>query len=171
MSTLNALQGVFQSTALQAAGWGFFSTFLMCVLLVVTKRWHGALTMDFTGGIQKFHTAPTPRIGGVPIVLGLIMTWSKSPGDVKQMLTPILFAGLPAFIFGLAEDITKRVGVLQRLLATMAAGLLAWWVTDYSLSRVDIWGVDWLMKFTLVPDQWTTSLYLLNLRKRMSLHF
>ncbi|WP_353238447.1 glycosyltransferase [Limnohabitans sp.] len=149
MNTLHALQGVFQSPALQAAAWGFVSTFALCVLMVITKRWHGALTMDFTDGVQKFHTAPTPRVGGIPIVLGLVVAWGKAPADMQAMLTPILFAGLPAFIFGVAEDITKRVGVMQRLLATMASGLLAWWITDYSLSRVDIWGVDWLLTFTL----------------------
>ena len=126
------------------------ASFALCVFLVLTKPWHGALTMDFTDGVQKFHTAPTPRIGGIPIVLGLIVAWGKAPTDIQAMLTPILFAGMPAFIFGVAEDITKRVGVMQRLLATMASGLLAWWITDYSLSRVDIWGVDWFMKYTLV---------------------
>jgi UDP-N-acetylmuramyl pentapeptide phosphotransferase/UDP-N-acetylglucosamine-1-phosphate transferase len=150
MNILNALQGVFQSPAITAAAWGFASSFALCVLLVLTKPWHGALTMDFTDGVQKFHTAPTPRIGGIPIVLGLIVAWGKAPTDIQNMLTPIMFAGMPAFIFGVAEDITKRVGVLQRLLATMGSGLLAWWITDYSLSRVDIWGVDWLMKYTLV---------------------
>lgn len=58
MITLNAIQSVFQSPALPAAGWGFVSTFLLCVFLVVTKRWHGELTMDLTDGIQKFHTSP-----------------------------------------------------------------------------------------------------------------
>lgn len=150
MNPIQAVIGLFQSPILHAAAWGFVSTFLLCVVLVITKRWHGALTMDFTDGVQKFHTAPTPRVGGVPIVLGLIVAWAKTPPDVKEMLTPILFAGMPAFLFGVAEDITKRVGVMQRLLATMASGLLAWWISDYSLTRVDIWGVDWFMKFTLV---------------------
>jgi UDP-N-acetylmuramyl pentapeptide phosphotransferase/UDP-N-acetylglucosamine-1-phosphate transferase len=150
MNILNALQGVFLSPAINAALWGFASSFVLCVLLVLTKPWHGALTMDFTDGVQKFHTAPTPRIGGIPIVLGLVVAWGKAPADIQAMLTPILFAAMPAFLFGVAEDITKRVGVMQRLLATMASGLLAWWITDYSLSRVDIWGVDWLMKYTLV---------------------
>jgi UDP-N-acetylmuramyl pentapeptide phosphotransferase/UDP-N-acetylglucosamine-1-phosphate transferase len=155
MNTLNALQSVFQSPALHAAAWGFVSTFALCVFMVITKRWHGALTMDFTDGVQKFHTAPTPRVGGIPIVLGLVVAWGKAPPDMQAMLTPILFAGLPAFIFGVAEDITKRVGVMQRLLATMASGLLAWWITDYSLSRVDIWGVDWVLSFTLVSVVFT----------------
>ena len=117
------------------------ASFALCVFLVFTKHWHGALTMDFTDGVQKFHTAPTPRIGGLPIVLGLIVAWGKAPTDIQNMLTPILFAGMPAFIFVVAEDITKRVGVMQRLLTTMASGLLACWITDYCLSPVDIWGV------------------------------
>jgi UDP-N-acetylmuramyl pentapeptide phosphotransferase/UDP-N-acetylglucosamine-1-phosphate transferase len=155
MTLLNAVQGVFQSPATTAAAWGMATSFALCVFLVLTKRWHGALTMDHTEGVQKFHTAPTPRIGGIPIVLGLIVAWGKAPAQIQHMLTPILFAGMPAFIFGVLEDITKRVGVMQRLLATMASGLLAWWITDYSLTRVDIWGVDWVLGFTLVSVVFT----------------
>jgi UDP-N-acetylmuramyl pentapeptide phosphotransferase/UDP-N-acetylglucosamine-1-phosphate transferase len=131
------------------------ATFVLCVLLVLTKRWHGALTMDHVEGVQKFHTAPTPRIGGAPIVLGLVVAWGKAPADIQPIIASILFAGLPAFIFGMLEDITKRIGVMQRLLATMASGLLAWWITGESLSRVDVWGVDWLLSFTLVSVLFT----------------
>ncbi len=112
--------------------------------------------MDMSYGVQKFHTAPTPRVGGLPIVVGLSVAWFTSTPEVKHILTPILVAGLPAFLFGLAEDITKRVGVLARLLATMASGLLAWWLTDYSLSRVDVWGIDWLLKYTLISVVFTS---------------
>jgi len=56
MTPFQALQGVFQSPALQAAAWGMAASFVLCVLLVITKRWHGALTMDFTDGVQTFHT-------------------------------------------------------------------------------------------------------------------
>jgi UDP-N-acetylmuramyl pentapeptide phosphotransferase/UDP-N-acetylglucosamine-1-phosphate transferase len=149
------IYGVFASPATVAAAWGFAASFTLCVLLVLTKRWHGPLTMDHMEGVQKFHTAPTPRIGGVPIVIGLMVAWGKAPEDAKAIITPILFAGLPAFIFGVLEDITKRIGVSQRLLATMASGVLGWWVTDYSLTRVDIWGVDALLQFTLVSVVFT----------------
>lgn len=155
MNLLNAIVGVFQSPALTAALWGFATSFALSVLLVLTKRWHGGLTMDFTYGVQKFHTAPTPRIGGIPIVLGLIVAWSQATAEIQNMLATILVASMPAFIFGTAEDITKRVGVMQRLLATMASGMLAWWLTDQSLHRVDIWGVDWLLHFTLVSVVFT----------------
>jgi UDP-N-acetylmuramyl pentapeptide phosphotransferase/UDP-N-acetylglucosamine-1-phosphate transferase len=48
------------------------------------------------------------------------------------------------------------VGVLPRLFATVFSGLLAWWLTDYSLSRVDIWGIDWLLKYTLLSVAFTS---------------
>jgi UDP-N-acetylmuramyl pentapeptide phosphotransferase/UDP-N-acetylglucosamine-1-phosphate transferase len=61
-----------------------------------------------------------------------------------------LLAGIPAFIFGLLEDVTKRVSVKIRLLATMASGVLGWGITGTSLTHVDIFGIDWLLSFTLI---------------------
>jgi UDP-N-acetylmuramyl pentapeptide phosphotransferase/UDP-N-acetylglucosamine-1-phosphate transferase len=156
MNLLDAVCGVFSLPALNAAAWGFAASFVISVLLVLTKRWHGALTLDHTEGVQKFHTSPTPRVGGVPILLGLVIAWGKSPAEVKEFIAPVLLAGLPAFIFGLLEDITKRVGVTQRLLATMASGLLAWWIADYSLTRVDIWGLDALLQISFVSVVFTS---------------
>lgn len=155
MSLLQSISGVFSSSALSAAGWGFAVSFVLCVLLVLTTRWHGPFTMDHVEGVQKFHTAPTPRVGGVPIVLGAVVAWGQLPHETKELLTPILVAGMPAFIFGLLEDVTKRIGVMQRLLATMVSGLLASWITDYSLTRLDIWGVDWLLGYALVSILFT----------------
>ena len=148
MNLLDAALILFRMPELNSAGVAFLASFLLCFAIVLTKPLHGAFSMDTTDGIQKFHTNPTPRIGGIPIVLALIMAWSKSTAEIQTLLAPILFAGMPAFLSGVAEDLTKQIGVVQRLLATMASGLLAWWSTDYSLSRLDIWGIDLLMQFT-----------------------
>lgn len=156
MRVLEALQALPTLLDIGSVGIGFAASFLIGLLLVLTKRWHGALSMDFTDGIQKFHTTPTPRIGGVPILLSLVLVWGKASPEIKELLTPILLAGMPAFLFGIAEDLSKQVGVLQRLLSTMASGFLAWWMTDYSLSRLDIWGVDTLMQFTLISVLFTS---------------
>ncbi len=150
MNFFVTLRDVLSLPALLAAGWGLAVTFSTCVLLVLTKRWHGKVSMDEAQGVQKFHTAPTPRVGGVPIVLGLWAAWLNADQAVQELILPILIAGMPAFLFGFAEDITKRVSVLQRLLATFASGVLAWYITDYSLTRVDVWGVDNLLQFTLI---------------------
>jgi UDP-N-acetylmuramyl pentapeptide phosphotransferase/UDP-N-acetylglucosamine-1-phosphate transferase len=156
VSFIQALQDILSSSVIETAAWGGATCFLVSILIVVTKKLHGSATMDFSHGIQKFHTTPTPRVGGLPILIGLSVAWFTSTPEIKHILTPILIAGLPAFLFGLAEDITKRVGVLARLLATIASGLLAWWLTDYSLSRVDVWGIDWLLKYTLISVVFTS---------------
>jgi UDP-N-acetylmuramyl pentapeptide phosphotransferase/UDP-N-acetylglucosamine-1-phosphate transferase len=156
MSFVRDLHDIVVSPVMETAAWGGATCFLLSVLIVLTKKLHGSVTMDLSNGIQKFHTAPTPRVGGLPIVIGLSVAWVTSTPEIKHLLTPILIAGLPAFLFGLAEDITKKVGVLARLLATMASGLLAWWLTDYSLSRVDVWGIDWLLKYTLISVVFTS---------------
>jgi UDP-N-acetylmuramyl pentapeptide phosphotransferase/UDP-N-acetylglucosamine-1-phosphate transferase len=107
--------------------------------IVLTQRHHGHLTTDNVIGVQKFHVNPTPRVGGVGIYLGLLLAGLlvKDP-DARKILMTLLLAGIPALAFGLLEDITKRVGVLTRLLATMASGLLAWWISGVALNSLDI---------------------------------
>jgi UDP-N-acetylmuramyl pentapeptide phosphotransferase/UDP-N-acetylglucosamine-1-phosphate transferase len=139
-----------------AVGAGFVASLAFCILLVLTKSWHGALSMDANEGIQKFHSTPTPRIGGLGIMAAMWVAWLNAPTELMSLVGMFLLAGLPAFIFGLAEDITKKVSVLQRLLATMASGLLAWCLTDYSLTRVDVWGIDYLLSFTFVSVLFTS---------------
>jgi UDP-N-acetylmuramyl pentapeptide phosphotransferase/UDP-N-acetylglucosamine-1-phosphate transferase len=155
MNFFVALRDVLSLPTLSEAVWGLVVTFSACVLLVLTKRWHGKVSMDEAQGVQKFHTAPTPRVGGVPIVLGLWAAWLNADQAVQELILPILIAGMPAFLFGFAEDITKRVSVLQRLLATFASGVLAWYITDYSLTRVDVWGFDNLLQFTIISVVFT----------------
>jgi UDP-N-acetylmuramyl pentapeptide phosphotransferase/UDP-N-acetylglucosamine-1-phosphate transferase len=148
MTLLDAAHALFRSHELSSAGVVSVTSFLLCTVIVLTKSWHGQLSMDTTKGIQKFHSSPTPRVGGIAIVLALIIAWGNSSAQMQTLLAPILFAGMPAFLFGIAEDLTKQIGVGQRLLATMMSGLLAWWITDYSLTRLDIWGADQLLKYT-----------------------
>ena len=125
----------------------FVAALSVCVLVVLTKRWHGAFTLDGAAGVQKFHEVPTPRVGGVGVFCGLVPALYFAPESVIELLEPMMIAGLPAFSFGLTEDLTKRVSVRARLLATMASGVLAWWLTGLSLTRVELWGLDSLLAY------------------------
>lgn len=128
---------------------------MVSLMLVFTKHWHGHLSMDHTTGVQKFHTKPTPRVGGVAIVAGMVAAWSQAAPDVRALLGPLLLASVPAFGSGLLEDVTKKVGVAARLLATMVSGALAWWITGIALDRVDIWLVDDLLVYAPVAIVFT----------------
>ncbi len=116
-----------------------------CLLIVLTRRWHGRFTLDGTQGIQKFHEAPTPRIGGVGVVLGLVVARNFLDPGVARLLGLLLLAAIPAFFSGLLEDVTRRVSVRTRLLATMASGGLAWWIAGAALHRLDVPLLDTLL--------------------------
>ena len=125
------------------------------VLLVVTQRWHGHLSMDSSDGVQKFHTHPTPRVGGIAIAAGVVAGYLLAHPDRQSLLGPLILAGIPAFAFGLLEDVTKRVSVRTRLLATMGCGVLGWAITGFSITEANLPGLDWLLGFTVISVLFT----------------
>ena len=125
----------------------FTFTLLASLALVLTQRWHGRFSLDGAVGVQKMHTQPTPRVGGVAIALGLAVAYSLAAPGVQAILGPTLLAGVPAFAAGLLEDIIKKVGVLPRLLATMLSGLLAWYLTGIAMQNTGVPPLDWLLTY------------------------
>jgi UDP-N-acetylmuramyl pentapeptide phosphotransferase/UDP-N-acetylglucosamine-1-phosphate transferase len=121
-----------------ALGIGLTVSLVCSLLLVATTRWHGRFTLDATRGIQKFHSVPTPRIGGLAIMLGLIFACAVSSPSQQNLLAPLLAAAAPAFLFGIAEDLTRRVSIGARLVATMASGVACWALTDASIVATGI---------------------------------
>jgi UDP-N-acetylmuramyl pentapeptide phosphotransferase/UDP-N-acetylglucosamine-1-phosphate transferase len=129
----------------------------IAALVVITQRYHGHLTMDSSHGVQKFHVHPTPRVGGLGIYIGLVVAWLLVKDEaISQILKTIVLAGIPAFAFGILEDLTKQVGVIPRLLATMASGLIACLMTGLSLTRLDVPVVDEAFKFVPVALLFTS---------------
>lgn len=123
-------------------GIGFAVTLICSLLLVCTKRWHGRYSLDAIQGVQKAHITPTPRIGGAAILAGLWLGLAALPEEQQGLLLPLLVAALPAFAFGLIEDLTQNVSVRTRLFATMASGALCWWLTDVSLRHTGFGALD-----------------------------
>lgn len=103
---------------------GAAAAFLVCLLIVLTKPLHGRLTLDGSTGVQKFHTAPTPRVGGLGIYLGVLGCAFMLEGGAANIMWIIAVAGIPAFVAGLIEDLTKKVSPFRRLAATILSGLI-----------------------------------------------
>lgn len=96
-------------------------------------------------GVQKFHSHWVPRLGGVPIFVSLAssllgMAWAT--GTHVETSVAFIVCILPAFGIGLVEDVTRRAGVLVRLLFTMISAALGWWLLDAKLLRLDIPYID-----------------------------
>lgn len=138
---------VFLSGAWPAVA-GCLAAFITSVVLVITKGLHGSFSMDSAFGVQKFHVAPTPRIGGMAIVVGVLVAYSQAPHSVKAIFWPILIAGIPALAAGLVEDVTKKLGVRPRLFATMLSGALAWYLTGIAMRNTGVPVLDWMLGFT-----------------------
>ena len=137
--------------ALSAAG----ASVAACVLILLSQRWHGKHTLDHDlDSVQKFHTTAVPRIGGVAIVAAIFITlllfgavtpatlWQKSQLTIPVLL---LFVAQPAFIAGIMEDLTKKVSVRTRLVASIVSALLGSWLIGATIAELDIWGVDSLL--------------------------
>ncbi len=106
---------------------------------------------DFSGP-QKFHATAVPRVGGVGIVAGLtaaVLFEAEHFDGGASMGTLLLACAIPAFAFGLLEDLTKKVSARQRLLATAASAVLAFWLLDAQLRDTAIPGLDWVVSFTV----------------------
>lgn len=134
--------------ALSAAG----ASAAVCVLILVSQRWHGKHTLDHDlDSVQKFHTTAVPRIGGAAIVAAIFITLMLfgliAPTTLPQLSIPVLLllVAQPAFIAGIVEDLTKKVSVRIRLLASIISALLASWILGATIAALDIWGIDSLL--------------------------
>lgn len=130
------------------------TSFGTCLLIILTQRWHGRLSLDHDlNGIQKIHEIPVPRIGGVGVIAGLTLAGLFSyafGGETYETAGILLLCGLPVFSAGLIEDFTKSVGVSTRLIASFISAALAYWILDAELIRLDTPGLDNLIKFSFI---------------------
>lgn len=127
----------------------FLATFLSVFWIVRYNHLHARYTADSDlSGVQKFHTKAVPRIGGAGIFLGVFIALASryfQNNLVGIFGLYLVLSSLPAFFAGFLEDITKRVGVKFRLLATMLSAVFAGYFLDGWLTSVQIFGIDNLM--------------------------
>lgn len=129
---------------------GFAVSLLTGLIILITQRWHGHWTFDQVTGIQKFHQSKVPRIGGLTILAGLCAIEFFDSGILGNSFDYLLVASLIPFFFGLAEDLTKRVSVGFRLLATAAGPAVFIFLSGTYLTHLDVPGLDFLMSFVTV---------------------
>ena len=136
--------------------------FAACWLIVRSQALHGRFTYDqIDTGPQKFHATPTPRIGGIALALALggaiaalgTVQWISS--EASDGLAMLALAAIPAFAGGLGEDLTRRVGVLARLMLTISAGVIASLLVGATLDRVDVPGIDALLQWPIFAIAFT----------------
>lgn len=127
----------------------FSLSLLIAILVLHYSHLHEHITADHDlVAVQKFHPIPVPRVGGLPLIAALsvsfILCYVESP-DVGMFGLLLLVSAIPAFSFGFVEDLTKRVGVKMRLMATATSAGLSGYLLGAWLSSLQIFGIDGLM--------------------------
>ena len=139
----NFWTGLFEIGLVLAAA--SIASWFICYLILRYEKLHAHLSHDaIQSGIQKFHSTPTPRIGGVAILSGLLaataleITFHTISPPISDGFSFFIIASLPVFFGGIIEDVTKNVGVAQRLLFSMLSAAIAIWLIGATINRTDI---------------------------------
>ena len=118
----------------------FVASALLTLLVIKEARLHGpALDSDFMG-VQKVHAHHVARIGGLSIFLSVALSSFISIWRVPAMthwLMSLLACSAVAFVGGIVEDYTGNVSASRRLLLTMAAAMMGYFLLDAKLDRID----------------------------------
>jgi UDP-N-acetylmuramyl pentapeptide phosphotransferase/UDP-N-acetylglucosamine-1-phosphate transferase len=122
-------------------------------LILRYRALHARWSMDpVEAAPQKSHATPTPRIGGLCVIAGLLVSeislYATGQSGTREIFGGLLLAGAPAFLVGFAEDATKRVSVAARLLLTMLAAAAGAWLVGAVIPRLDVPGLDTLLKWS-----------------------
>ena len=119
----------------------FVASALLTLLVIKQVRLHGpALDTDFFG-VQKVHAHSVARIGGLPIFMAVVISAFISVWRVPAMahwLLSLMLCSAFAFVGGITEDYTGNVSASRRLLLTMAAALLGYFLLDAKIGRIDL---------------------------------
>jgi len=116
------------------------------MVILVTERWHSKASHDHQDDqFRKVHLEAVPRIGGLAVISGMLATTLAYREYMSGYAMAVLLCGLPAFMAGFQEDITKAVGPMMRLAATLLSGALAWSFIDVKVTATALPLVDWLL--------------------------
>ena len=134
----------------------FLSSTIVNAVLIRLARWNSLC--DTCKGVQKFHKKAVPRVGGVAIYLAALMValgffLAKKPYARSFLL--VLLCGLPVFVAGLLEDITKKVSPRWRLIAGFASAALAFFLISARISRLDLPLIDSLLTISAISFAFT----------------
>lgn len=125
--------------------------------LVIRAAEAGAWAGDVAPGVQRFHTHWVTRLGGVAVLLTLAAWLLLGPLGLPEGRAALWLACLmPAFLAGLCEDLTGRIGPAVRLLLTLGGAATAWLVLEVQVLRLGPSALDALLQ------QWPLASLLLS---------
>jgi UDP-N-acetylmuramyl pentapeptide phosphotransferase/UDP-N-acetylglucosamine-1-phosphate transferase len=127
-------------------------SFISSMLIIRYNHLHRHVTNNHPAdGPQQFHIGSVPRIGGIPLSIGILIGVTLLFTKFNVPFLPgimLLGAATPVFLAGLIEDVTNRIGANWRLLAAFVSAAIGLWVTNTPFSHLAIPGIDHLLKIS-----------------------
>ncbi len=127
-----------------------FGSFIVSILIILSQRLHLKYSSRSSERfeIQRSHVNPTPRIGGIAVLMGCLSAWYMSDNLANDLLGLLIISSLPVLIFGLLDDLRFNVRPIYRLLAAAISSLIAVFLLETWLVKVDVLVFDQLLFYT-----------------------
>jgi UDP-GlcNAc:undecaprenyl-phosphate GlcNAc-1-phosphate transferase len=143
-------------------GVAFFTSVALSTLFIARPNVlmsHEHMLRDLSAP-QSQHTRPTPRVGGMGIILGLCVGCVLYNSHIGHDLLLALAAGAVVFWAGLLEDIYRNVSPRNRLFAAFISAALAIAVTgalvpDLGLTEGGL--LEWIVPAIVITLLWSAG--------------
>jgi len=99
---------------------------------------------------QAQHTRPTPRVGGVAIIVSMILGAAVLHTLISFEIIAVLVPGLLVFAAGMREDILRDVSPRARLCAAFASSVCAAGFSGILVSGLGFASIDWVLAVPMV---------------------
>ena len=116
-------------------------TSLLSLIIIYFNRYSNFKYSDNLDGVQKFHSFPTPRLGGIAIFIVFLISTFFIP-DFKGIIIIILISSIPTYFLGLLEDLFHNINPRKRLLGAFGSGILFVVISGYSVTNVNFSLID-----------------------------
>lgn len=129
----------------------FVVSFIVNLLIIkLSSRIDRLVTDHLHDGPQKFHDRPTPRIGGVGVFIAFSLATFYAQVSENNNYSMLLISSLPVFLFGVLEDVLKKISPKVRLLAAALSALLVYLLLNVYLTRIGIPYLDNIFEIKLI---------------------
>ncbi len=110
----------------------FLLSFIICLFIIFISKKHSNFLDKNFKGYQKYHTSPTPRLGGVGIYISSFIGTISSSIFLK-----LLFSSFPAFISGIFSDINRELPPKVRMFLISFSAFLGIVFTNLYVNNLD----------------------------------
>ena len=105
----------------------FVSAMCLALVIFLTRPLHIQFTAKGHGNaaVQSSHRLPTPRIGGLAVILGGFFGAFTLDATTFHLVSILAISALPVFLGGLGEDVGFNVSAKMRLVLSFVSALIA----------------------------------------------